>query len=150
MNGHGYQGKRVVVPIDLSDASITALNEAIRLVGRQEMIDVVHVIPHLTSAEPGVIWKTVDDAKRIAHAQEAIGKRLTEEGFADVPVTIRVGRTGQEISKFASQKGAGLIVISSHGHTGFERFVLGSVAEQVVRLAQCSVLVLKSRGNSAT
>ena len=48
-----------------------------------------------------------------------------------------------EITEQAKAMNAGLIVISSHGRTGVPRFLMGSVAERVVRLAPCPVLVLR-------
>ena len=48
-----------------------------------------------------------------------------------------------EIADFAQEKKAELIVLPSHGRTGLTRLLLGSVAEKVVRLAHCPVLVLK-------
>ncbi|MEZ6094353.1 MAG: universal stress protein [Pirellulaceae bacterium] len=53
------------------------------------------------------------------------------------------GDPGSEITRFAKENDAGLIVISSHGRTGVSRLLLGSVAERVVRLAPCPVLVLR-------
>jgi nucleotide-binding universal stress UspA family protein len=53
------------------------------------------------------------------------------------------GDPGHEIAQFAKERGAGMIVMSSHGRTGLAHLLIGSVAERVVRLAQCPVLVLR-------
>ncbi len=58
-------------------------------------------------------------------------------------MVIRFGDPGHEIARYAEQISAGLIVVSSHGTSGLERLLIGSVADRVVRLARCAVLVLK-------
>src|SRR5438552_10702138 len=53
------------------------------------------------------------------------------------------GSPAQEIIRYATEQGVDLIVMGTHGRTGLERLLMGSVAEQVVRGAPCSVLVVK-------
>lgn len=56
---------------------------------------------------------------------------------------LREGDAAAEIVKYAADMGADVIVLGTHGRTGVDRLVLGSVAERVVRDAPCSVLVVK-------
>ena len=58
-------------------------------------------------------------------------------------LTFTAGNPGLEIAEFAEEIGAALIVIPSHGYHGVKRWILGSVAERVIRHAKCSVLVLR-------
>jgi len=60
-----------------------------------------------------------------------------------VDTALENGDARSTIVDFARQWGADLIVIGSHGHKGWERLLLGSVAESVVRHATCSVLVVR-------
>jgi nucleotide-binding universal stress UspA family protein len=62
-----------------------------------------------------------------------------------IPVThvLLDGDPAAEISRFASDAGIDVIVIGTHGRTGVDRLVMGSVAERVMREAPCSVLVVK-------
>jgi nucleotide-binding universal stress UspA family protein len=53
------------------------------------------------------------------------------------------GKPGEEIVAFAKERNCDLIVMGTHGRTGLERALLGSVAEQVVRAAPCPVLTLR-------
>ena len=53
------------------------------------------------------------------------------------------GEPAAEIVRAARERGAGLIIISSHGRTGLGRILFGSTAESVVRHAHCPVLVVK-------
>jgi len=63
----------------------------------------------------------------------------------------REGDPAAEIIRFAAEAGSDLIVMGTHGRTGLERLLLGSVAEKVMRDAPCSVLVVKlPKGIQAT
>ena len=53
------------------------------------------------------------------------------------------GDPATEIARFAADANIDLIVMGTHGRTGLERMLLGSVAEQTLRSAPCSVLVVK-------
>ena len=133
----------VLVPVDLSDGSLAALDAAAELTQDASNLTVIHVLPVLEPAEPGIIWHTIDDASRSQHAEEAIGKVLAEAGYDNVKISIRFGDPGHEIAHHADEISADLVVIPSHGRSGFTRILLGSVTERVVRLAHCPVLVLK-------
>ena len=56
----------------------------------------------------------------------------------------RVGVPANEIVRFAEEESVDLIVMGTHGWTGFKHLVLGSTAENVVRTAKCPVLTVKS------
>ena len=133
----------VVVPIDFSDESFRAVDTAISLAGEASHIHVIHVLPVLMVAEPGVVWEEVDDESRCEHARQALIKRLDSLKYAGVKPHVVVGDPGKEITDFAQRCEATLIVQPSHGRTGIKRLLIGSVAERVVRLAHCPVLVLK-------
>lgn len=80
------------------------------------------------------------------------GKEYWEKQLADVrPLNAKIpvrhavleGDAATEIVRFAEEQRADVIVIGTHGRTGVDRLVLGSVAERVMREAPCSVLVVK-------
>ncbi len=137
--------QKVVVPVDFSDESIVAVDSARELVRDASHLYVIHVLPVLEPAEPGVIWTTIDDDSRRKHAQQALRERLVDAKYKDLSLEIAFGDAGEEITAFAERIGADLIVQPSHGRRGLRRMLLGSVAERVVRLATCPVLVLKHR-----
>ena len=60
-----------------------------------------------------------------------------------VTLVVRVGSAAEEIVRFALEEAIDLIVMATHGRTGFQHMVLGSVAEKVVRLANSPVLTVK-------
>lgn len=135
--------KPVVVPFDFSEHSGTALKQALTLVARPEQIHVLHVLPFLIPAEPGVVWATVDDAHRVQHALENLRDAISPMNLGNVELEVRLGDPGQVACERAEELGAELIVVGSHGRTGLSRMLLGSVAERVVRLAHCQVLIVK-------
>ena len=137
--------KTVVVPIDFSDDSFASLETAREMVSDTSSIHVLHVLPMLEAADPGVIWQTIDDKSRLQHAKVAITEELEKRAWHDMPVEVLIGDPGREIVAHAQHLDAGLVVIASHGQGGFKRLLLGSVAERVVRLAHCPVLVLKHK-----
>jgi nucleotide-binding universal stress UspA family protein len=55
---------------------------------------------------------------------------------------VLTGNPGDEIARTAEEEGVDLIVIATHGLTGWRRFISGSVAEKVVRLSSCPVLTI--------
>ena len=133
----------VVVPVDFSDDSFAALDTARELVDDPAHLQVIHVLPILDANDPGVVWQTVDDDSRRRHAEGALIEVLRGRGRQPPQVVIRFGDPGHEIADYAAEVEAGLIVVSSRGKSGLTRLLLGSVAERVVRLAHCPVLVLK-------
>jgi nucleotide-binding universal stress UspA family protein len=143
MNKNWLPKHRVVVPVDFSDESFAAIDTALELVADAAHVSLIYVLPVIDPAEPGVIWTTVDDESRRHHAELALAERLTDSRYADIRREIAFGDPGHEIADFAQRERADLIVLPSHGRTGLKRLLIGSVAERVVRLAHCPVLVLR-------
>ena len=138
-----FPKQTVVVPVDFSDESIAAVDTALELVADPSHVHVIHVLPIITDYEAGLIWSTISDETRVEHAQLALRERLAGAKYENIRIAVTFGDAGSEIAAFAEDKKADLIVIPSHGRTGLKRWLIGSVAERVVRLAHCEVLVLK-------
>jgi nucleotide-binding universal stress UspA family protein len=82
-----------------------------------------------------------------AHALLApVAAELRARGFG-VDTLVRVGDPRVEICEEARRWGADLIMVGSHGRTGLRRFLMGSVAQSVVRHAPCSVEVVRVSGH---
>jgi len=138
-----FKTRRILVPFDFSVQSASAVGVAVELAQSNEDVHVLHVLPNLIVTEPGVIWDSVDDEKRKTDARSAMEKQLNSTDSRGVQIDVGIGDPGHVIADLAEEIGAGLIVIPSHGRTGVTRILMGSVAERVVRLAHCPVLVLK-------
>jgi nucleotide-binding universal stress UspA family protein len=136
--------RKVVVPLDFSDDAFAAIDVAMEIVARPGDVELVHVLPEIVMVDPvDSGWRASDDSIRIEEAKKMIRERLADPKYQELPLTIVVGNPGHCIVNFANEQGADLIVIPSHGRTGIARMLMGSVAERVVRLAHCPVLVLR-------
>ncbi len=135
----------IVVPIDMSEFSMKALRAAVEIADDQDHLRIIHVLPILEPAEPGIIWSAVDDVTRIERIKETLQDFLKDHGHENLNIEIRLGDPGNEITLYAEEIDAGLIVIPSHGRGVLTRILLGSTTDRVVHLAQCPVLVLKEK-----
>lgn len=133
----------VVVPIDFSDAGFTALAPARAFVADITQLHVIYVLPPLHPADPAVMWNTVNNETRKQHVETVLQQKLDELGYSGAKIAAAIGDPSSEIVDYAKAEAADLIVMSSHGHTGLSRFMLGSVAERVVRLSHCPVLIIR-------
>ncbi|RIK75899.1 MAG: universal stress protein [Planctomycetota bacterium] len=138
-----FADKNVVVPIDFSEESDRAVDAAIATAGHAKRVTVVHVAPPLSAFEPGIVYIANDEDRR-QRLIEAAQHRYRDPKYQGIHVEILFGDPGHKIAEYAQQHKAGLIVMPSHGRTGLAHLLIGSVAERVVRLAHCPVLVLRS------
>ena len=138
-----FNKKRILVPFDFSDESVSAVEVALEMAAKPEDVHVIHVIPDLVVTEPGVIWDTINDEDRKKHAHTELAGRMKKYEGNGMHLDVGIGDPGHVIVDLAEEIEAGLIVIPSHGRRGLSRILLGSVAERVVRFAHCPVLVLK-------
>jgi len=134
--------KSVLVPFDFTEPSKVALEAARTMVSRDEDLHALYVAPAPGANSPTAIWGEYDDAGVRRRAKKALDEALAE-AFGEVQRHVVIGDAGDEIVGFAADVGFDLIVMPSHGRRGFQRWLLGSVTERVVRLAPCPVLVLR-------
>ena len=133
----------VVVPVDFSEESMAAVDTALQIAGSAETLHVIHVLPELSPLEPGEMWETVDERTRTEHVEKALRKSFSDPAYAGITIEILFGDPGHAIAQRAAELEADMIVLPSHGRTGLAHLLIGSVAERVVRLAHCPVLVLR-------
>ena len=138
-----FKNKRILVPFDFSDACVQAVEVALTLAESKDDLHVLHVLADLPAAHPYAIWDEQDEQRRKEAARSSMEKTLAELDVANTHLDVAIGNAGNRVAELAEELNAGLIVIPSHGRTGVKRLLLGSVAERVVRLAPCPVLVLK-------
>ena len=135
--------KSVLIPIDFSDLSYQALGPAKEMVDDVSSLKLIHVLAPLHPADPAAMWDTISDDDRKDKVRTFTHKKLDELGYGDIPIQVVIGDTTSKIVDYAQEIDADLIVMPSHGRKGVSRFLIGSVAEQVVRLSHCPVLILK-------
>jgi nucleotide-binding universal stress UspA family protein len=133
----------VLVPIDFSDVSFTALAPALEFVEDMSHLHVIHVLLPLSVVDPGAIWQTVTPESRQHHAESVLKDKLNQLGYSNLSIKVSIGVPSHEIVDYAQENKIELIVMPTHGSTGVKRVLMGSVAEQVVRLSPCPVLLLR-------
>jgi len=140
---------KILVPTDFSDCTTTAQTTAIDLARRLGgEIVLLHVLVEAPLYSEGLLRtarvQSVYDAQR-KWAEGVLDARIAELGGQGIKASWRatVGVPFEEIVNIAAEERADMIVIGTHGRTGLNRVLLGSVAERVIRLAPCPVLTVR-------
>lgn len=141
---------RVLVPVDLSPACLYAVETALQFVEKPADLHVVHVQMPMDMAAPAIAWGAGAYVDHKTQAQESLEAFMTKAGSSTIHRTVRFGRPGPTITEYAEKNDIELIVMPSHGHSGLQRFLLGSVTEKVLRSASCPVLVLRHNPEEQT
>ena len=141
---------RILVPVDFSNCSLGALNQAIAFAAPAgAKIIVAHAV-HLDLAFTADgyamydLTTVVEEAKRTAEEEMQSFVRRAKFGPIPFQTRVEVGPPAIEISRLAEETKAQLIITSTHGRTGLKHLLIGSVAEQIVRYASVPVLVIPS------
>jgi len=141
--------KKILCPIDFSDASRAALETAADLAGRHgASLTLFHAypVPGYTFpdgsfvASSKMLDELADQARRHLDEWKAIATSL---GMTSVESATAVGEPAYEIITFAKEQAIDLVVVGTHGRTGLTHALMGSVAERVVRKAPCPVLTVR-------
>jgi len=141
---------RVLCPTDFSDPSAVGFDIAAELSGHfgAEVL-VVHVVSAMPPLQYGPNRAfQVPEYETALHADaqhrlEGMVETLAQKGVK-ARTAVGHGDAGSEIVRIAGEERVDLIVIATHGTTGLEHVLFGSVAERVVRLAHCPVLTVRS------
>lgn len=142
----------VLAPVDFSESARLGLAHAREFaVAYGASLDVLHVVeeavfPSVYGLDP--ITPYLPDVQE--RAREAL-ERLTDDvvdGAVPTNLHVMTGYAARDLIDFADEHGTGLIAMATHGRTGLERFLIGSVAEKVIRSASCPVFTVKPFGKS--
>lgn len=148
--------KKIVIPVDFSDASVRSLGHGLDLAARCGasvvvlfVVDTSFPYPDLFSFEApnDDYFKVMRDRAR-AKMDEWLGKLSGAEGVKVEKVVGR-GRPAAEIVAIADEVGADLIVVSRHDQSGLRHALMGSTTEAVIRSASCPVTVLPPAAEEA-
>jgi nucleotide-binding universal stress UspA family protein len=141
--------KKVLVPIDFSDYSKSALKYAVNFSSQFNadiiLVYVVEPVIYPPDFSMGQIALPSVNTEWDIKAKEELDKLAKTEIPESVNVTtiLKTGKPFLEIIETASEENADLIIIATHGHSGVEHILFGSTAEKVVRKAPCPVLTLR-------
>ncbi len=140
--------KRILFCTDFSESADAAFEFALDATVRRpgSTLILLHVI-HEPDAQ---FWKSyinevdnVDaDARRVIDEKVATAYRSRLPAGVEMQVEFRIGPDAATILEYAKANGADLIVLGRHGHSSMGKALFGSVAEKIVRKADCAVLVI--------
>jgi universal stress protein A len=144
--------KNIVCPTDFSEPSFEALKVAEELAAHfKATLHIVNVVPLVPIVEAPI---GVESASfNVASYQQELEmqankslKALVDEklnGGSNIVTQVLIGNAAGEVLRYAGEKAAGMIVIATHGLSGWRRFISGSTTEQIVRQASCPVLTIR-------
>ncbi len=131
---------RILVPTDGSKGSTRAMRHALEIAER--FGSEIHVLCVVEGDESSIGGS--GESTRRESAKQAIRKVVNVAAHQDVdPVTmVGYGKPHEQIVRYAEENDVGLVVMGTHGRTGLDRYLLGSVAERVVRTSDVPVLTV--------
>jgi nucleotide-binding universal stress UspA family protein len=153
-----FRVERILCPVDLSEASRHALDHAVVLARWYSApVTVLHVrtpiylsepTPAVVGARTQIVFDQADADRLSAEVREFVS--AASPGDVCVDVVVDEGQAAARILEHALASHADLIVMGTHGLSGFEHFMVGSVTEKVLRKANCPVLTVPPRAQATS
>jgi nucleotide-binding universal stress UspA family protein len=146
--GLHFHPSKILLPIDFSSSSYAALETATELARQFKaelyLIHIIPMLPTVTGAEffeeNAVLQRTRD------HAEQQLAARVTSLTSQGIQARSQI-ETGNDVAgnimMVIERENIDLIVISTHGMSGWHPVIFGSIAEKVVKLVQCPLLLLR-------
>ena len=144
---------RILCPTDFSDASDHAVDLSLAIAAASHArIAALHVAPaRAVPHEIGVpAASPLDEAEIDALRRQTAARFVAARAGLDLDVFVDAGAAADRVLARAGEWPADLIVMGTHGSRGFERLVLGSVTERVLRRASCPVLTVPPRAHATS
>jgi nucleotide-binding universal stress UspA family protein len=146
----------ILAATDFSELSTLALSYAAEIAGKAHAHLVVQYVdpfmppPHFTANQIGEIADSIRRSRAVA--REALSRYVTQQIGTNLEVELEVseGLPVEAILKTAAVRNADLIVMGTHGRSGFRRMMLGSVAERVLRESNLPVLTVREKSGTST
>ena len=146
--------RRILCPVDFSDASAHAIEQAIALAGWcNGSITALHIFSPIFAPVPALPpLEERASAAELASLRDRVAAAFEAAAASRIPVDVRVevGAPTRQILACAEAVSADVIVMGTHGVGGFEHLVLGSVTEKVLRKATCAVLTVPPRARATS
>lgn len=143
-----FAPKKILVPIDFSDSSLSALETAAGIAElRDAEVTVIHVMAEPATSVPYEVyidWEKVKEEIKV-DAEKRINE-MCEKACPGITCKKELvwGDAATTISAKAEEEAYDLIVMATHGRTGLPRLFIGSVAENVIRHVPCPVLTIRA------
>lgn len=149
------QYKNIIVALDGGPTSSLVLQEAFYVAKLAEAkLYIIHVADVLlpSTADVGYIMINLEEYKRavIIGGEELLKKMKDSINLSDIEIETRLienefNRISEKIIEATSELHGDLVVLGTHGRRGFNRFLMGSVAEEVARIANTPVLLVRTK-----
>jgi nucleotide-binding universal stress UspA family protein len=144
----------VLAAIDLNQGSTRVVEEALEIAARHPG-SALHVLTVREAQLPLAMYPVslvpMSDTPKIEDTanfcRDLVAKGAPDKALSEISVHATVGLPADEIVWFAAHLGADVVVVATHGRRGLKRLLLGSVAEKVVRLAGCPVVVVREKSH---
>ena len=144
--------RKILVATDGSKYSNAAASEAVAIAKRcGANLIAASVVPYESISPLGIVhsemqWELVtQESRKAAESNIKNVKEIAEKEDVKIEELILEGRPYEAIINAAKEKRVDLIVVGSHGRTGLDRLLMGSVTERIIGHAECAVLVVKAK-----
>ena len=144
---------KILSPVDFSEFTDEILVYAVNIANRfNSELHLIHVIPNLNYFTPYESFLTPENLVAIERNIEGeVGKdfdKITKKLNLPFKRIVKTGVTFVEIIDYIKQQEIDLVVMGTHGRSGIEHILIGSVAEKVVRKSPCPVLTVRPKGKA--
>lgn len=135
----------ILLPTDGSEETEPAVEQAIDLADRYSAsLHILYVVDKTALTPDMDVSLMYEELEEMGQSIVAdLTDRAEQAGVTDAVGAVLYGAPHEEIIEYADEHGVDLIVMGTHGRTGLDRYILGSVAEKVVRLSEVSVLTTR-------
>ena len=139
-----YPFKKILCPLDFDENSIAALDAAAEMARESDAtVEVLHVVPIIIQAGGTPIYIDAYTAEEQDSQAKLVELAKTHLAGVKYELKTTVAQPSAAILHAQKTTGADVIVMNTHGRRGLAHLFLGSVAERVVREAQCPVLTIR-------
>ena len=140
---------KILVPIDFSSSSHAALDAAVELAQKFQaeiyLLNVIPAFPNVSLPDSITEAAVVERAKKEAGERFAVSQTALAAKGIIVSSSVEVGNdVAGTILEVVDREHIDLVVISTHGLSGWYPLVFGSIAEKIVKLVQCPLLLLRT------
>jgi nucleotide-binding universal stress UspA family protein len=141
---------KILCPVDFSEFTDQILDYAVTIAKRFDSeLHLIHVIPNLNYFTPYESFLTPENLvaieRNIKGEVEKDFDKITKKIDLPFKRIIKTGVTFVEIIDYIKEHGVDLVVMGTHGRSGIEHILIGSVAEKVVRKSPCPVLTVRPK-----
>jgi nucleotide-binding universal stress UspA family protein len=145
--------KKILCPLDFSEFSNEIVNYAVNIAGKYgSELHLLHVIPNLNYYTPYESFLTPENLVALESSiEKEVGKdfeKIIKKIDTPVKTITKSGAPFVEIIEYVKTESIDLVVMGTHGRSGIEHILIGSVAEKVVRKSPCPVLTIRPKNKA--